>query len=109
MEIANVVQVTQLMELVQGMAMMDLASTSTELCVMKLPVLKLPVLHALLLRATPVSMKLALLVSILHVRGVVPGPLQILEPVLGQQRVHLAPLVRIHCLPPLRRVRPVAP
>ena len=41
-----------------------------------------------------------------HVR---PAPLQILEPLPGQQLVLLASLGCIRCLPTLRRVRPVPP
>ena len=47
--------------------------------------------------------------NLYRVRYVVPVPLQILEHILGHQRVLLVPLVRIHYLPPLRRVRPVLP
>jgi hypothetical protein len=62
-----------------------------------------------LLRAMLVFMKLGLPVQILGVPRVLLVLLQILEPVLGQQRVLLVPLARIHYLRTLRRVRPVPP
>jgi uncharacterized SAM-binding protein YcdF (DUF218 family) len=62
-----------------------------------------------LLRAMLVFMKLGLPVQILGVPRVLLVLLQILEPVLGQQRVLLVPLARIHYLRTLRRVRIVLP
>ena len=62
-----------------------------------------------LLRAMLVFFKLALPVQILGVPRVLLVMLQILEPVLGQHRVLLVPLARIHYLRTLRRVRIVLP
>jgi hypothetical protein len=50
-----------------------------------------------------------LLVTILHVHGVVPVPKLIPEQVLGQQRVLLVPLVCIRCRRMLLHVRPAVP
>ena len=75
----------------------------------RLAVLLWPLRVLLLRHATLVRMKLALLVKILHVPGVVPDPLQILGPVLGHQRVLYVRRVCIHYRQTLLRVRPVVP